>query len=317
MNTPKRNDEESPIPEKIIDSLKNKVLDWSLEQEKKKQAFSTLVVYERWLDKQWLNIDDNVSESIKTLSDELWTPNILTYESLVLLNDLEESPALFSQEFEKDERHFYDMHQQIEKHFYVLHQNIYDFYSWAVNEPDFDTINDCQKEIFSCLSRLVWGMSVAWFNGIRPYWSLDDYHQKDVGWKNFSWPSWAFSCGAIYLDILLWVKWTNLDKYSLDDRLLPQIQWNWYISVGDIEDLKELVNQHGNLFDLLWNSNQWAQKMLEQLKKYRAWHKNAAIKFIWKENLQMPWTGWSLNANDFLDDIKNKTILRIEELNRK
>lgn len=284
---------------------------WNLET--KKKALSFLTIYDRYMDQNGASSDSRILEAIDALSHELWVPNVMSYESLILLNDLDANPFLFSSEYPEDEALFYQTHLDIEGLFFEVYGAITDFYQTRNSTGGLEWVTLKQKDIFRKLAKLMGQMKQESFNGIRPYWDLSNHHTKDGDGQSYPWPSGAYTCGFIYMDIALWVKATTLESYSMDDRMLPALSWNGYISTQEIQEIKSLVEEHWTLADILWDSHPEVNALLTNLLQFRKWHMQAARKFVWDENLKHPWTGWSANAKEFLSQHIDRTKEKIAD----
>lgn len=290
-----------------IENLAQEVLDWEL-----KNAFVKLVILERKYECEWVKLSDNIWKAISEISKKLDIPPVITYESLILLNDLDKNPLLFSSNDETENKEnellFYKTHQEIEYLFYYIYEEINNLYN--LNENDIDKIIKCNrllKEILKKLWSLMKSMSKEAFNYLRPFWDLSTHYKKKSNGESYPWPSWAFTCWFIYLDVVLWIKDFNTNQLSMDDTMLPKLSGNWYITTNEIEKLKKQVKENWTLIDLFWSESTEVQELIKTIIWFRESHMKASKKYVWEANLERSWTWWSTNAKSFLQQHINDT----------
>ena len=272
--------------------------------------YSRLIIYDRYCAVNWIQIPPEVKESLDRFESE-WLPPVISYESLVLLNDMR-NPTLLSDDFQEDEILFYQIHKDIEVKYNIIMWLVVDFLkndeSWIDGLLSQTLIE--LNEISKLLATLRRGLSTEWFMNMRPYWDLSQHYRKDWEWNAYKWPSGAYSCWLIYMDLLMWIKPLECSSFSMDDSLLPQIQWNWYITIDDVRYLIDRLRETGNFQDRLWKQHQWYQKIIDAIERIRKWHMGLARKYIWEETLKLGWTWGAKNALDFLQDHVSDTIAK-------
>lgn len=295
----------------LIDA--KKILHWELANKTPGKVFAKLTMYDRLCDSQNIEVASEIRSAINLLSQRFQVPPVVTYECLILLNDLENSPSLFSEEYIEDEALFYKTHQDIEYLFFEIHEMVFDFYSWNLKDISIESMLSNLWLINKKLHTLMSTMKGRAFNSFRPYWDLTEHYRKDENANTYPGPSGAYTCSFVYMDMLLWIRDHTITNYSMDDRMLPNITWFGYITKHELDTLKLMIKDKGSLSDILWESTKWIISLKQSILKFRFWHKQAAKKYIWDENLERPWTGASVNANDFLDehiDATKKSIAR-------
>jgi len=278
---------------------------WQIEIADYSLAFVSLSMYERYCVVNDIQIPSILYDSIFDLSQKLNIPPVISYESLILMNDLEDNPVLFSDNYSEQERFFYQTHLYIEHDIYEIFNIIQPLYNWWwVNNPDYINsyvafVNDPINRAIHRMENLIEYFEPEAFSDMRPYFDLTNHPYKKPDGTHYPWPSWAYSAGFVFLDIVTWNKAPNLDKYSLDDTMLPVHQWNGYITQSDLDQVKSGVLEQWNLFNKA-PDNYYIWKLLENLLKIRGLHMKAAMKFIWNKGMNEPWTGWSKSAKMFL-----------------
>ena len=311
MNTPNKNNYSLLDRKDDLKKEAEKVLSFNLSDTVKSRIFSNLSMYDRLCDFENIPVEHDIIVALEQLSEYFNIPPVITYESLILLNDFDGSPSLFSEENAADEILFYKTHFDIEYLFYEIHEIVFDFYSWNSSALVVEDLIANIWLIAKKLHHLMSHMKGSSFNALRPYWSLSWHYRKDENWKAYPGPSWAYTCWFVYMDMLLGIKDINIDSYSMDDRMLPNISWSGYITKSELDELKILIKEKGVLSDMLPEENQWIQELKRSVLKFRLWHKQAARKYIWDENLEQPWTWGAKNASAFLDDHIEETKLSI------
>ena len=296
-----------------LDSV-DSILWWTCDTEIQKNIFANLLLYHRYADFHWLPISEKVVHAINTLSIYYDVPPVMTYESLILLNKFNDDAVVFSENHGEQELLFYKTHQDIEYLFYDIHIQI----QWAYLGPNRDlsvvVMTESLQKIIQKLYTLMKCMSTESFSAIRPYWDLTHYSQKDENGDSYPWPSWAYTCWFVYLDLVLWIKSVDTKLYSIDDRMLPNIRGNGYITKHDLDELRAMVKERWLLKEVLpWQSKQiW--KLQNQLLRFRLGHMQAARKYVWDENLEKPWTWGAINARKFLENHINATKSKLPKI---
>jgi len=301
MNTPNTTDDWLLANGDVLLIHAKRILHWKLENKMVGRVFAKLTMYDRFCDAQNIHVAQEIRSAIDLLSERFQVPPVVTYECLILLNDLTHSPSLFSKEYVQDETLFYKTHQDIEYLFFEIHEAVFDFYAWNIKDIDIKHILLNLRYINKKLHTLVSIMKTEAFNSFRPYWDLTSHYRTDENGETYPGPSWAYSCWFVYMDILLWIKEHTIAHYSMDDRMLPNISWSGYITKNELEELKRFVIEQGTLSSILWEQTESVKSLKKAILKFRFWHKQAAKKYIWDANLEKPGTWQSINANTFLD----------------
>lgn len=290
----------------------NKIINWDIALSEWKTIFTALTVFHRYAEFHNIILPADIKYAIDILSESFEIPPVITYESLILLNDLDNDPVLFSQEHWEAELLFYKTHQDIEYYFFQIHTLIKNAYLDNCYDINIWNIQKALSKIIESLYSLMKDMDTLSFDALRPYWNLAEYSQKDEFDNSYPWPSWAYTCWFVYLDLVLWIKSVDIDSYSMDDRMLPSIPWSPYITRYDLDHLRWNIKQKWVLRDLF----PWKISEIDVLKKmvlkFRLWHKQAARKYVWDENLERPWTGWAKNARMFLEQHIEDTKTHIQ-----
>jgi len=288
-----------PSSEKALE-LANKILNQKYEL----NDYISLIMYESIVCKRWWEIDKQVSDAIDKFADKYKLVPALTYESLIMFNPLDDKPLLFSEVYSEDELLFYKTHLEIEKSLYAAISNVFYVYGNLSKDDIYEKLYELEEklvEVEQTMKNLMRDFSKEWFQNIR--WYFWESHRKDASWKNYNWPSWAYTATYPFLDIVFWVK--NIwDAYSLNDELLPRLSWRGYTTIDDIKKIEIIVAQRWTIDKLF---EKWSleykkiSSILNHILSFRWQHRWVANKYIWKENLENSWTWWSHNAWKFLD----------------
>ena len=280
---------------------------WSIETIQ--QHISLVSMYDRYCVLYWLDTPTEMSAALDILYSQYNIPPVISYENLVLLNQRGKKPTYaMSDEHQADELFFYEIHQKIEVLFYGILEIIENIYNESSSDTESE-LSELWKKLSNIMRLMMWlrkNFTKWWFDALRPYWDLSEHPRVKESWEAFPWPSWAYSCGFIYLDMAIWKINPDTEHLSLDDEMLPQISWNWYITTRDISRLKETVRDRWNLwFFLSWNPK--IHKIIEELKKVRQWHMGLAKKYVWKDALRWAGTWWAPSAWEFLEEHIERT----------
>ncbi len=299
------------------DTLKN-FMTWNIEICNYPETFVELSIHERYCHEHGLEIPLALTQTIKCLAYVLKIPPVITYESLIMMNDLDNNPILFLDTQKDQELLFYKTHLEIEHDLHEIFKISKPLYRWEwINNPEYINsyivfINDPINRAISRIENLIENFKPEAFNCMRPYFNLNNFPKDKQNWEKYPWPSGAYSAAFVYLDILTGIKWPNEKQYSLDDDMLPQRLWNWYITVKEIEHIKQKVVSQWNLVEKYPN-NEYITMLIKNIIKFRGLHMKAAMKFIWKKNMNQPWTGWSNSAIKFLKEHIKNTKNKIDE----
>lgn len=280
--------------------IANEILNWNFDL----NDYVALVMYESITNRSSIENEQNILDAINLFADKFNLIPALTYELLIMLNPIHDKPFLFSREYSWDELLFYKTHQNIEKLLYKVAQNIFHLYSnpsidkiaWILDE-----IENSLLSVSEIMNEFMKQFSKVWFENIRKYYL--ESHRKDYLWKNYNWPSWAFTATFPFIDLTFWIKeiWNN---YSLNDDLLPIMSWRWYTTISDVKHIEKLIVEKWTIDKLFEKWTLEYDKILSILNfvlQFRSQHKWTANKYIWKVNLEKSWTWWSYNAWDYLD----------------
>lgn len=297
------------VIEKIIENFDQ----WNIEINDYKQHIVTLMMYERYYILNDIERPKKLHSVIVKLSQMLGIPEVPTYECLVCMNDLDNEPILFSgPDDQQSELLFYKTHLDIEHEIYGIFNIVKWIYDWTGNWGSLNNVWKLLNNAIRHMEGLIQNLSVEWFNNMRPYFDLRNHPYKKSDMSCYPGPSWAYSATFIFLDLITGTKPPNLDNYSLDDSMVPRIQWNGYITLPCINDLKGQILQQWNLLEKFPDFEP-VREILKSVLRFRGLHMKIAMKMIWREDLKKPWTGWSKSAAKYLTEHINMTKSHIDE----